>query len=126
MVSRRKQPEQHASPDQPQPTDPDVPAHPGFDPDDDQPPIVTITSPLPADSVSGLTPIIGTVDDPEDNLWYYRVLYARADRVSLFRVGIDPEIERVKRWPRIESSPRIHCVASRRGIQRKRWPRTPT
>ena len=28
------------------------------------------------------SPIIGTVDDPEDNLWYYRVHYARADRGS--------------------------------------------
>lgn len=46
-------------------------------------PIVTITSPEGASTVSDHVPIIGTVDDPEDNLWYYRVYYARADKVSL-------------------------------------------
>jgi RHS repeat-associated protein len=68
---------------EPVPTDPTLPPHPGFAAGDTRAPIVTITSPAPASTVSNLVPIIGTVDDPEDNLWYYRVYYARADRVSI-------------------------------------------
>lgn len=34
-------------------------------------------------TITNRTPIIGTVEDPEDNLWYYRVYTARVDRVSL-------------------------------------------
>ncbi|MCC7338410.1 MAG: putative Ig domain-containing protein [Pirellulaceae bacterium] len=67
----------------PEPTNPTLPPHPGFVPGDTGVPIVIITSPEPASTVSNLVPIIGTVDDPEDNLWYYRVYYARADKVSL-------------------------------------------
>jgi RHS repeat-associated protein len=72
-----------AGKNQPVPTDPTLPPHPGFAPGDTGAPIVIITSPEPASTVSNLVPIIGTVDDPEDNLWYYRVYYARADRVSI-------------------------------------------
>jgi RHS repeat-associated protein len=67
----------------PTPTDPGLPDHPGFDPDDNGTPIVTISSPEPASTVTNRVSIIGTVDDPEDNLWYYRVYVARADQVSL-------------------------------------------
>ncbi|MEM6469374.1 MAG: choice-of-anchor C family protein [Planctomycetota bacterium] len=55
-------------------------------------PIVTITSPTPASTISNVVPIIGTVDDPDDNLWYYRVYYARADQVSLTNLDVnDPD-----------------------------------
>lgn len=74
---------------EPDPTNPGLPPHPGFDPTDNLPPMVTITSPVLGSTVTNLTPIIGTVDDPEDNLWYYRVLYARADRVSLTGLDLD-------------------------------------
>ncbi|MCA9207114.1 MAG: hypothetical protein KDA55_02110, partial [Planctomycetales bacterium] len=80
-----------AVPNQPAPSG-DKPPHPGFDPTDNQRPIVTITSPAPAATVTNVTPIIGTVDDPEDNLWYYRVYYARADRVALSNIDLnDPD-----------------------------------
>lgn len=70
----------------------DAPPRPDFDPTDNQPPIVTISSPEPATTVTNLTPILGTVDDPEDSLWYYRVYMARADRVSLSGVDVtDPD-----------------------------------
>nr|WP_161501616.1 putative Ig domain-containing protein [Rhodopirellula sp. SM50] len=71
---------------------PDLPPHPGFDPTDNQPPQVVITSPQVGDNVMGLVSIEGTVDDPEDNLWYYRVFYARADKVSLTGINLsDPD-----------------------------------
>ncbi|WP_337175299.1 putative Ig domain-containing protein [Paludisphaera sp.] len=64
----------------------------GADPSDRRAPTVVITSPAFEASVSGRTPIIGTVDDPEDRLWYYRVLYARVDAVDLTRVDLsDPD-----------------------------------
>lgn len=65
----------------------DPPPNPGVDPGDNNPPVVEITSPTPATTVTNRVSIVGTVDDPEDNLWYYRAYYARADRVSL--TGID-------------------------------------
>ncbi|WP_182864853.1 putative Ig domain-containing protein [Rhodopirellula sp. JC639] len=71
---------------------PDLPPHPGFDPTDNQPPEVVITSPEVGENVMGLVTIEGTVDDPEDNLWYYRVFYARADKVSLTGINLsDPD-----------------------------------
>ena len=70
-------------PNAPTPDTEGLPPKPDFDPTDNRAPIVTITSPEPASTVTNLMPIIGTVDDPEDNLWYYRAYYARADRVSL-------------------------------------------
>ena len=36
--------------------------------------------------------IVGTVDDPEDNLWFYRVYSARADLVDLANLNLqDPD-----------------------------------
>lgn len=76
----------------PQPGDPNLPPHPGGDPTDNRPPVVEITSPLPGTSVTNVIPILGTVSDPEDNLWYYQVFYARADRVSLTKLDLaDPD-----------------------------------
>jgi RHS repeat-associated protein len=76
----------------PVPTDPTLPPHPGFDPTDDGEPIVQITSPATGASVTNRVSIVGTVDDPEDNLWYYRAFYARADRVSTTSVDLsDPD-----------------------------------
>ncbi|MEZ6101666.1 MAG: putative Ig domain-containing protein [Pirellulaceae bacterium] len=70
-------------------TDPTLPPHPGFDPNDNGIPNVVITSPELGASVRGVVPIIGTIDDPEDNLWYYRVYYSRADRVSITNIDLD-------------------------------------
>ncbi|MEM6468299.1 MAG: putative Ig domain-containing protein [Planctomycetota bacterium] len=70
--------------------DPDLPTHPGVtDPTDTQPPIVEITSPIIGATITTAVPIIGTVQDPEDNLWYYQALYARADRVSITSIDLD-------------------------------------
>ncbi len=64
----------------------------GTDPSDQLPPIVSITSPEVGAAVSNKVPIIGTVDDPENRLWYYQVLYARLDRVSLASIDLkDPD-----------------------------------
>ena len=76
----------------PTPGDPTLPQHPEFDPTDQGTPLVQITSPAPGTAVTNRVPIIGTVDDPEDNLWFYRVLYARADRVSITNIDLaDPD-----------------------------------
>ncbi len=76
----------------PVPTDPMLPPNPGLAPTDNGTPIIIITSPEPASTVSGLVSVIGTVDDPEDNLWFYRVYYARADRVDLTTLDMeDPD-----------------------------------
>ncbi len=76
----------------PVPTDPSLPLHPGLAPDDKQRPIVMITSPQPGTKVTTATPILGTVDDPEDNLWYFRVYSAKVDRVSLTSFDLsDPD-----------------------------------
>ena len=75
---------------QPIPDDPGLPPHPGFVPGDSTDPFVEITSPAPASTISNVTPIIGTVTD--ENLWYYRVIYARADQVSITNVDVnDPD-----------------------------------
>ncbi|MCA9213225.1 MAG: hypothetical protein KDB27_09180, partial [Planctomycetales bacterium] len=73
----------------PVPTDPTLPDHPGFDPSDNGRPIVVISSPELGASITTAVPIIGTVDDPEDNLWYYRVYYSRADRASITQIQLD-------------------------------------
>lgn len=73
----------------PIPTDPTLPPNPGPDPADLGVPFIEITSPEGAATVSNLVPIVGTVDDPEDNLWFYRVYYARADRVDLTELDMD-------------------------------------
>ncbi|MCS7466146.1 putative Ig domain-containing protein [Stieleria sp. ICT_E10.1] len=67
-----------------------VPPHPGTtDPTDTGSPIVEITKPKLGDSITNAVPIIGTVRDPEDNLWYYQAIYARADRVSITSIDLD-------------------------------------
>jgi YD repeat-containing protein len=78
---------------QPTPTTPGVPLHPGrFDATDTNSPFVEITSPEINASVTNLVPIIGTVDDLENNLWYYRVYAARLDLVSLDSIDTsDPD-----------------------------------
>ena len=81
-----------AIPNQPSTSDPGLPPHPGFDPADNTPPTVTITSPEPGASATNLVPIIGTVDDPEDNLWYYRAYYGRLDRIDISSLDLsDPD-----------------------------------
>ena len=61
------------------PTDPTLPPHPGFDPSDTGLPIVEITAPEQLTSVTNVVAVEGTVDDPEDNLWYYRCLLYTSD-----------------------------------------------
>ncbi|MEM9409821.1 MAG: putative Ig domain-containing protein [Planctomycetota bacterium] len=47
---------------------------------------------IPVPSITRNVDIIGTVDDPEDNLWYYEVLYARGDQVDLQNLNYqDPD-----------------------------------
>ncbi len=78
-------------------TDPNLPTNPGPDPTDNQAPVVTITTPTLGASVTNIVSIVGTVDDPEDNLWYYRVYYSRADRVSLTSINLsDPDWVQIK------------------------------
>ncbi len=72
-----------ANTNRPVPNTPGLPPHPGFKDGDNGRPIVTITSPEMSATVTNRTTIIGTVDDPENNLWYYRVYTARLDRVSV-------------------------------------------
>ena len=74
------------------PSDPTLPPHPGFDPSDNGAPNVEITAPAQLSSISNIVSIEGTVDDPEDNLWYYRVLAAPVEDVSLSRLDVsDPD-----------------------------------
>lgn len=70
-------------------TTPDLPPQGDPHPNDNQRPVVAITSPGMNASITDLTPIIGTVDDPEDNLWFYRVYTAKLNRVSLDSIDLD-------------------------------------
>lgn len=74
-----------------QPDESNLPPRPDADPSDTGQPVVTITSPEAGTTISNRVAIIGTVDDPEDNLWYYRAYYSRADRVSITNINLaDP------------------------------------
>lgn len=59
------------------------PRNGGIDPTDRNEPLVKILSPEIGSSVTNITSIVGTVDDPENRLWYWRLFYARADQVSI-------------------------------------------
>jgi choice-of-anchor C domain-containing protein len=59
------------------------PRNGGIDPTDRNEPLVRILSPEIGSSVTNITSIVGTVDDPENRLWYWRLFYARADQVSI-------------------------------------------
>lgn len=75
-----------------QPDESNLPPRPDADPSDTGQPVVTITSPEAGTTISNRVAIIGTVDDPEDNLWYYRAYYSRADRVSITNINLaDPD-----------------------------------
>ncbi|TWU37529.1 tRNA nuclease WapA precursor [Novipirellula aureliae] len=54
----------------------------GTNPTDVNPPLVKILTPEIGSSVTNVIAVTGTVDDPEDRLWYWRLQYARADLVS--------------------------------------------
>lgn len=72
--------------------DPTLPPYPGPAPGDNQAPTVTITDPKINASISGPTAVIGTVDDPEGHLWYYRTEYARVDLVDIGSIDLaDPD-----------------------------------
>lgn len=78
------------------PNDPTRPPNPGFVPTDLQGPEVTITSPEFNASVTAVTPIIGTIDDAENNLWYWRVYTARADQIDLTQINLaDPDLQQI-------------------------------
>lgn len=65
------------------PNDPTAPPrNGGLDPNDKRAPFVDITSPELGASVTNVVTIRGTVDDPEDRLWYWRLYYARMDQIS--------------------------------------------
>ena len=81
-----------AAPNRPVITDPTLPTHPGFDPTDNGEPIVEITSPVVNATVSDRVDITGTIDDPEDNLWYWRTYVGRLDRVDVANIDLsDPD-----------------------------------
>ena len=66
-----------------------IPVNPGIiDPNDSNRPIVEITSPEIGATVRDRVSIVGTVDDPEDRLWYFQVLFAPAANVDSY--NIDP------------------------------------
>ncbi|MDA8745661.1 putative Ig domain-containing protein, partial [Rubripirellula amarantea] len=75
--------------------DPSIPAlDPNRDPADQSPPAITITSPVANAALSNVTTIVGTVDDADDNLRYYRVFAARLDRVDISLIDVsDPDWE---------------------------------
>lgn len=77
---------------QPDPNNPTLPPNPGPVSGDRNGPLVGISSPDAGESVTNQVSIIGTVDDAENNLWYYRVMYSRTDRVSLTNIDLkDPD-----------------------------------
>lgn len=77
--------------------DPTLPPHPGFVDGDTTDPTVYIDTPLPGDTVTAPTPIIGTVEDPDDNFWFYRVYQGRADLVSTTNIDLsDPDWELIE------------------------------
>ena len=69
---------------------PDVPPHPGTnDPTDLLPPTIAILSPVEDETVLNIKSVVATIDDAENNLWFWRVYYGRLDLVSV--EGIDPD-----------------------------------
>ncbi len=64
------------------PNDTSLPTRGNSDPTDTKAPLVKILTPEIGSSVTNVTTITGTVDDPENHLWYWRLMYARADQVS--------------------------------------------
>lgn len=86
-----------SNPDAPVPGTPGLPPHPGTtDPSDTNRPVVVITSPTFDTRVTTTTPVLGTVDDPEDNLWFWRVFYASVDTVDLGNLSVaDPDWVRI-------------------------------
>ncbi len=82
--------------DTPVVNDPTLPTHPGFAPGDNRAPTVAITSPLVDASVTNLAQIIGTIDDPEDHLWYWRAYVARLDQVDLDYIDLNnPNLKQI-------------------------------
>ncbi|MEM6468700.1 MAG: putative Ig domain-containing protein [Planctomycetota bacterium] len=76
-----------------------IPPHPGFIEGDEGDPVVFIDTPLPGDTITGVTPIIGTASDPEGNFWYYRAYLGREDLVSTTSIDLqDPD------WTILEQS----------------------
>jgi RHS repeat-associated protein len=66
----------------------DTPSNPGPHPDNRHAPSIQISLPRSGAAVTGLTAIVGTIDDADDNLWYYRVYYASAESVSISQVDL--------------------------------------
>jgi fibro-slime domain-containing protein/RHS repeat-associated protein len=81
---------------QPPTNDPTLPANPGPAPGDIKPPLVSITSPEIGASVTNIVPIIGTIDDPENHLWYWRTYYARLDLIDVNSIDLsDPDLVQI-------------------------------
>lgn len=68
---------------------PNPPMHPGNQVANNSRPNVVIVSPELSETIGGITPIVGSVTDPDDNLWYYQVLMSRMDRVDLNNLDLD-------------------------------------
>ena len=76
--------------------DPTLPPNPGPAPGDTKAPLVSITSPEIGASVTNIVPIIGTIDDPENHLWYWRTYYARLDLIDVNSMDLsDPDLVQI-------------------------------
>ena len=81
---------------QPPTNDPTLPPNPGPVPGDTKAPLVSITSPEIGASVTSIVPIIGTIDDPENHLWYWRTYYARLDLIDVNSIDLsDPDLVQI-------------------------------
>ncbi|MCY2977661.1 MAG: putative Ig domain-containing protein [Planctomycetota bacterium] len=81
---------------QPPTNDPTLPPNPGPAPGDTKAPLVSITSPEIGASVTNIVPIIGTIDDPENHLWYWRTYYARLDLIDVNSIDLsDPDLVQI-------------------------------
>ena len=81
---------------QPPTNDPTLPPNPGPAPGDTKAPLVSITSPEIGASVTNIVPIVGTIDDPENHLWYWRTYYARLDLIDVNSIDLsDPDLVQI-------------------------------
>ena len=81
---------------EPPTNDPTLPPNPGPVPGDTKAPLVSITSPEIGASVTSIVPIIGTIDDPENHLWYWRTYYARLDLIDVNSIDLsDPDLVQI-------------------------------
>ncbi len=80
----------------PTPSDPTLPPNSGPVPGDTGRPLVSISSPAIGKSVTNIEPIMGTIDDPENHLWFWRVYTARVDAIDIHSIDVsDPDLTQI-------------------------------